>query len=339
MIEESKFVSPIYKGISGIACFDLAPQESNPNSMNSKSFSALQMSIFNSGYLLPINVIENTKFSEKDSLCYSNIEKLKNMLEDESSSNNTYSSNGSKLATELKNNNIYRYVIVDGTQRSLIVKLGTLYFLSLQESQQERLSSEWSKGNGIPEEPGKEMLMYIAWRENFKLPCVVIEDKDEIHNMSTTVLMNTARGSHSFHSIKDIVYNLINNGKVDAKWISKNLFLDIESVDRILQLNGIKTAYSDHENIELSWNPEDSYSYKQKESYYLKRECLSWLEDNNYLEEFKDSNMELFEFGKTKGWDYNFHKNAVRQRDIKLAPNGTRAGKGEGRIINGFIPK
>ena len=85
MIEESKFVSPIYKGIRAIACFDLAPQESNPNSMNSKSFSALQMSIFNSGYLLPINVIENTKFSEKDSLCYSNIEKLKNMLEDENS--------------------------------------------------------------------------------------------------------------------------------------------------------------------------------------------------------------------------------------------------------------
>lgn len=329
--------SPIYGGIQGIPCWDICAQKTNPNSINSKAFEALQQSIFNNGYLFPVIVTKNPLYKDKSNL--TELELLDNMI----NSNDSKSWNGGeKFSTELMDENVrafYQYSVIDGQQRSSIIRLGTFYYLNKPSNWQSKKSEDWNNGIDIPTNPGKDMLMYIAWRESFMVPSLVLENKTELDMISTTVLLNQARGAHRFESMKDIIYNLVEEGKVDEKWISKNLFMDEESVRRIIQLKGIKTAYDDVENADLSWNPEDTYSYQQKEKYYLNREARAWILEN-YPENIKDiDNFEDYiHLADSLGFNSLKQKKHGRNRPAHLAPNGTRLGTGEGRIVNGFIP-
>ena len=134
---------------------------------------------------------------------------------------------------------------------------------------------------------------------------------------------------------------LLNEYGVDRKWISKNLNIDIESVDRILQVHGLKSyflAEDKENNMNISWNPEDSYSYQQKLKWYLNREALYWLDTNNISIPRGLKRTEIQDFAKEHGWDIEKVKNSVRQMPVVLNEYGIRRGKNEGALINGYIP-
>lgn len=106
---------------------------------------------------------------------------------------------------------------------------------------------------------------------------------------------NTARGSHSLDSMKDIVANLINVAGMSEEWVAKNLFLDLESVKRMTQLSGLKQAYDNIDAADLSWNPFEDESYERKTTSYLNREAAKYVQ--NYLKTHPDANNQARDMG------------------------------------------
>lgn len=88
----------------------------------------------------------------------------------------------------------------------------------------------------------------------------------------------TARGSHSLDSMKDIVYNLINVAGMSESWVAQNLYLDLESIKRMQQLSGLKASFQDIDDADMAWKPEDDDSYKRKMTAYLTREATKFVE-------------------------------------------------------------
>lgn len=333
------YKSPIYNKIYGIRCWACIGQDINPNSLTESSFNALQISILNNGYLFP--VIVNRICTREEDFSQKSYDEIKDILEYMlfQDKENGYLYNNSNNSLNIKNNKYLKYVefqVVDGQQRSSIIKLGAYYFFSLSIEERREYINKWKNGN-IPTEPGKECLMYIGFREYFKIPCLILESKSKDENMSTTILLNTAKGSHDFHIIKDIVTQCINEGKT-KKWISKNFYINEESIERICQINNVADAFEDIENIELSWVPEESFSYKQKIKFYLDREALKYLKEKNidipYAMETK-MNITIQNFAEQNGWDKTNTEQSV-VKEIDLAPNGTRR---DGRLVVGYIPK
>ena len=62
-IKRSEYVSDAYN-VTRIPVFDLVGQESNPNSQTIDAFKALQVSIFNNGYVTSIQGVVNPKYNE-----------------------------------------------------------------------------------------------------------------------------------------------------------------------------------------------------------------------------------------------------------------------------------
>ena len=324
------FTSPAYK-IKKINITDIIAQKINPNSMTGKSFNALQQSIFNTGYTIPIVVIENENYKGEPDI--SNLEKLN--LAIFGSKKDVRSGYGKdEFATAVSNEDIrkmFKYRVVDGQQRSSVVRLGTKYYIEDKED-----GSKWRDKSKWPENPGREMLKFIAYRENFTIPCVVLKGYNEIELLSTTILMNSARGSHRFETIKDIVYDLVNVSGMSEDWVSKNLFLDKDSVKRIIQLKGLKSAFDDIDNCDLAWNPETDSTYIKKLKWYLRREAMLFLRDYMSKDEIKSLKEDPRDVAEKLGWNRELAEKSVRLSKMELAPNGARR---EGRIHNSFIPK
>lgn len=339
-IAKSSFHSPTYQ-VQRISIFDIIGQRANPNSMSSKSFAALQTSIFNTGYSFPILVVSNPSYKEGNEFQMDEYQRINAVIE--GGKDDSKSGVGNKeimFATQVSDEKIrelFAYQIADGQQRSSIIRLGTKYFIEDEENEQK--AKKWSEGKDIPYDPGKEMLKYLAWRENFTIPCVVLTGFDEVQLMSVTVLMNQARGSHGLDSMKDIVYNLINVAGMSEDWVARNLFLDLDSVKRMTQLSGLKSAYDNLSSTDLAWNPETDNSYQRKMNSYLNREASkyvsSYLAANPDTESGKSRDIgDIKDYAESLGWD-RAAAERVKQSEIEIAPNGTRR---EGRIHNGFVP-
>ena len=306
-IKRSEYVSDAYR-VTRIPVFDLVGQESNPNSQTIDAFKALQVSIFNNGYVTSIQGVVNPKYNEdydkKETM--TDYEKICAVIQGGSGDSK---SAGGEFATQVSDNSIrehFKYRIVDGQQRSSIVRLGTKYFM--EDDKAEQKSIDWSNGKNIPEDPGKEMLKYLAWREDFCLPVTLLRENDEVALMSTTVLMNQARGEHSLDSTKDIVYTLINIVGKSEGWVAKNLFLDVDSVKKLNQLSGLKSAYSNINNTDLAWNPETDNAYIRKQNSYLNREASKYVNqyliDHPDIDSGKDRDIgDIKEFAESLGWD------------------------------------
>lgn len=338
-IKRSNFMSPTYV-VQKLSIFEIIGQRSNPNSMSSKSFAALQTSIFNTGYSFPILVVENPSFKPERKSEMNEHQRINLVIEggaDDSKSG--VGSSDTVFATQVSDEKVrelFTYQIADGQQRSSIIRLGTKYFI--EDPDHEKKAAAWAEGRDIPTDPGKEMLKYLAWREDFTIPCVVLTGKSEVELMSVTVLMNQARGSHGLDSMKDIVYNLINVAGMSEEWVSRNLYLDVESVKRMTQLSGLKSAYDNMDLCDLAWNPEEDGSYQRKTDAYLNREASKYV--SMYLAEHPDTDSgksrdigDIKDYAESLGWDREAALR-VKQSETEIAPNGTRR---EGRIQNGAL--
>lgn len=304
----SEFKSPVYN-IQRIKIWDIVGQTFNPNSLNSKAFSALQISIFNNGYVMSVSGAKNLIYDENYSKTLTSKQKIDLCIK--GSVNDARSGSGGEsdlvFATQVSDDNIrraYPWQIIDGSQRSGIIRMGTKLFM--EDKNIENKISKWIKNEGIPINPGKEMLKYLAWRENFSIPVAIIEGKTDAEMMSSEILLNTARGSHSIDSMKDIVSALVNEAGMSVDWISRNLFLDVESVKRMIQLSGLKSAFNDIELTDLAWNPEEDSSYKRKQLSYLNREAAKFI--SNYINEhpeIKEDNKteNILNYASNLGWN------------------------------------
>lgn len=336
----SSFISPTYE-VTRVSVFDLIGQKSNPNSISSKSFAALQVSVYNTGYSFPIVAIANPSFKEERYKEIGDYDKIKQVVEGSSADARSGVGSDTSFATQISDESIremFPVQVTDGQQRSSIIRLGTKYFMEDEKAEQK--AEKWSNGEDIPFEPGKEMLKYLAWREDFTIPCVVLKDKTEVELMSITVLMNQARGSHSLDSTKEIVYNLINVAGMSEDWVSRNLFLDLESIKRMTQLSGLKSAYDNLDEADLAWNPETDGAYERKQDAYLNREASKYVaayvaeNPNTDTGERRDIG-NIQEYAESLGWDREAAIK-IKQGESDVAPNGTRR---EGRIHAGHIPE
>lgn len=334
----SEFNSPTYN-VSKISIFDIVSQSANPNSMSSKSFAALQTSVFNTGYTFPILIVANPLYEEKNE-DLSPIKRINAVIEGGSDDTVKSGVGGDTIySTQVSDEEIrsfFKYQVVDGQQRSSVIRLGTKFFMDAGDKAQ-ALAAKWSNGEDIPNDPGKEMLMYLAWRENFTIPCVVLYDYNDVSLMSITVLMNQARGTHGLDSMKDIVYNLINVAGMSREWVSRNLFLDIEAINRMSQLSGLKSAYDNMDNASLGWNPVTDNSYRRKMDAYLNREAAKYVKE--YLADHPDTDSgaqkdmgDIKDFAETLGWNRE-NAEKIRQSGLETAPNGSRR---EGSIHNNY---
>lgn len=328
---ESTFQSPVYS-IHRVSIEDIAAQKTNPNSMTAKSFAALQVSIMNSGYTFPVLVSQNEDYDPAlDTL--SIIDKINLII---NGSLDDFKSGGKiEFATETSDiaiSRYFKYRVVDGQQRSSIIRLGTKYFV--EDGVSESLLGKWVKNIDVPTEPGRMLLKYLAWKENFSIPCVILSGLSNVDSMSVTVLMNQAKGAHRFSTIKDIIYDLVNIEGKSENWVAKNMYLDIESVKRISQLAGLKSAFDDAENIDLSWAPENTKIYKNKLDIYIVREARIYLEDYLTMGEIRRIH-NIPEEAKKYGWDEKRARESAKKTKMELMPNGSRK---HGSIHNGFVP-
>ena len=325
----SDFISPAYNP-ERISIFDIVAQILNPNSISPKAFDALQQSIFNTGYTVPIVIVENPGY-EEESDNIDMLEKLTLAIEGGGSENRSgFGEN--EFATFVSDENIrklFKYRVVDGQQRSSVIRLGTKYFMEDGEEK-----GEWK--NPIPDKPGREMLKYIAWREGFTIPCTILKGFSEVQLLSSTILCNSAKGSHQFETIKDIVYDLINESGMSEEWVSRNLFLDISSVKRIIQLKGLKSAFDDIDNCGLAWSPEKDQEYNKKLKWYITREAKIYLKKYMTEEEIKYLKEDPRDVAERYGWDRKLAEKSPRLSEMELAPNGSRR---EGTLHNSFIPR
>ena len=275
-MKTSTFKSPAYD-VQRVNIDDLVSQKSNPNQMTGKAWEALQTSIFNSGYTFPVIAATNTEFDPNTE------NELKPSLIDHKDNKDdavTNTEGGMQVADE-DIAKYFKYRLIDGAHRTQIIRLGKYYFENGFDD-----SDNWAENKNIPEKPGYSMLAFLAWRENFTIPCV-IRDIDATQQMSEEIPHNTARGAHSLDSMKDIVYNLINVAGMSEEWVSQNLYLDLESIKRMQQLSGLKAAMSDIDDCDMAWSPEKDSSYQRKMTAYLIREASTFIE--KYKKENPDS--------------------------------------------------
>lgn len=176
----SDFTSPAYN-VQRININDLVSQKVNPNSMTQKSFEALQQSIFNTGYTFPVISALNTEYDPS-------IEgKPKPSLIDLADGEQTFTSDGKTVGTQVSDDGVakyFKYRLIDGSHRTQIIRLGTHYFNNGYDK-----SKKWANGEDIPERPGNSMLAYLAWRENFSVPSVIL-DINSTQQMSAEILHN-----------------------------------------------------------------------------------------------------------------------------------------------------
>lgn len=296
----SNFKSPVYEVIA-VDIDDIVSQKTNPNQMTAKSWAALQQSINNGGYVAPVQIAPNVEYDPTTE------GKPKPSLIEHTDSSETAVTNseGGMQVADDEIGKYFKYRLIDGAHRSQIIRLGKYYFENGYD-----YSDQWAEGEHIPEKPSYEMLAFLAWRENFKMPCVIL-DVDSTTQMSIEILMNTARGAHSLDSMKDIVYNLINVAGMSEEWVSQNLYLDLESIKRMQQLSGLKASMNDIDDADLAWTPESDDAYGRKLTAFLSKEAGKFI--NNYKEEHPDVEIPVGD-AITVAIDLGFDKERVMQQ-------------------------
>ena len=267
-MKKSNFISPVYEVVA-VDIDDIVAQKTNPNQMTAKSWDALQQSINNGGYVAPVQIAPNAEYDPSTK----GMPKPSLVEHTDEHDDVVKNSEGGMQVADDEISKYFPYRLIDGAHRSQIIRLGKYYFENGYD-----FSDKWAEGEHIPEKPSYEMLAYLAWRENFKMPCVVL-DVDPTTQMSIEILMNTARGSHSLDSMKDIVYNLINVAGMSEEWVAQNLYLDMSSIKRMQQLSGLKASFSDIDDCDLAWSPEEDDNYKRKMTAYLTREASKFIEN------------------------------------------------------------
>lgn len=270
--EKSPFIekAPIYD-LKRIPIEQIVSQRTNMNSLTSKSWDALQQSVLNTGFSMPINIVNNLEYDEN-----TKGQPLPNLLEESDGNVTMVDDKEGQIGTQVSDDEIAKYFpyrLIDGSHRSLLVRLGKHWFENGFDN-----SDNWYEGKEIPEIPGKEALAYIAWRENFTVPCV-LQHVNEETQLSSTVLLNAARGEHSLDSMKDIVYNLITNANMSEDWISRNLYLDLTAIRRMMQLVGFVTPAVQEEvdDGELAWTPEIDPKFIKMNRGYKARQAEKFL--------------------------------------------------------------
>lgn len=265
---KSSYVSPVYSVIR-VPIDDIVAQKANPNQMTQKSFNALQVSILNGGYVAPVQIAANSDYDPATA-------GLPRPSLIDHVDNNDVASNNTEEGMQVADSEIGKYFpkrLIDGAHRSQIIRLGKYYFEHGHNN-----SEKWAEGKEIPADPGPDMLAYLAWREDFTMPCVFL-DVDPTTAMSIEVLMNTARGAHGLEGMKDIVYNLINIAGMSPEWVSKNLFLDMESIKRMQQLSGLKASFDGMiDDADMAWTPERDDSYLRKLQGFMTKEATKFIE-------------------------------------------------------------
>lgn len=108
--------------------------------------------------------------------------------------------------------------------------------------------------------------------------CRCITTTHGTFTISNVLFGQTARGSHSLDSMRDIVYNLINVAGMSEEWVSANLYLDLSSIKRMQQLSGLKASFQDIDAADMCWTPESDDSYRRKMTAYLTREATKFIE-------------------------------------------------------------
>ena len=268
--------SPIYD-LQKIAVWDLVGQPANPNVMNGKTYCALIQSILNTGYCL--NVVGAINENYDKNLKMDNYEKLCMCIQGDENDQRSAVGSTFSFATQVSNENkrkYFKYELVDGSQRASVVRLGTKYFM--EDKYSDGKIKRWESGD-VPTSPSKEALEYIAWKEDFSLPVAFLQGKTEAEKMSSTVLLNTSRGTHTLDSMSEIVYELINVAGMSKEWVAQHLFLDVEAIDRMNQIGGLKSAYNNVDNCDLGWSPENDVKYQNNERSYLNKEAAKYIVD------------------------------------------------------------
>lgn len=261
----SQFKSPAL-GVSKANIDDIISQKVNPNSQSGKQYDNLQRSILNTGFAFPVLVGPNADYdpTTKD-------QERPNLI-DLADGEQTNAS-GLQIGTQVSDDEIGRFFplrLIDGSHRSSIVRLGKHYFLNGHDK-----SEDWFEGNNIPKNPGPDMLAYIAWRENFTIPIVYLE-QTETEQMSTEILMNAAVGSQSLDGEKELVKRMLKNGKT-KEWIEENLGIDSEVIERTSNQTGIKAEYSDLTKASKAWSAKEDNSYGRKLQSYLSRVAATYI--------------------------------------------------------------
>ena len=269
--DDGSFIDPAYVPIP-VRCEDIIAQATNPNYQTSKSFQALQQSIWNNGMSFPVLISENPLYDPSTEgmpkpKCFS----------------------GGQDTVDVRDPELrkyYKYTVVDGTHRLLAV----LYGSDMYEK------SEFNKNS-----------RKIYERCGGIIPCVMLEGKTEQEMMSATILFNSARGEHSLTEMKDIVADLSRSGMSD-QWISKNLFLDPEAITRFKQLSGMKAAFNDENYKEDGWDPVRDGVVERRKNINLTLAARRYVRKYRALRGFantvaSDEAIDIIMAAKNLGWD------------------------------------
>ena len=139
----SNFQSPIYNVIR-VKVADICGQSSNPNAMSGKAYNALMQSIFNTGYGMNIVGAVNPIYDEEFASKLTDLQKINLCIQGSEEDARSALGSDNQFATQLSDDSLrraYRYQVVDGSQRSSVVRLGTKFFL--EDSKAEEKAEKW----------------------------------------------------------------------------------------------------------------------------------------------------------------------------------------------------
>ena len=319
---KAEFESPSYR-VQRVPIWEVCAQRSNPNRHTRDSFHSLIQSLSNSGVTFPIIIADNPLY-DPNLEQKTEVELLRMSIQgnEESSRSEIGSMAFAADMPDTEQRKFYPREVTDGNTRKTALALGTLYFHDAVNGLVDaRWAAEvrpelWAKGEGIPQRPGEAMLAYIAWREEFTIPAVMINYHSHADQLSSEILHNSSKGQHSLDGMRDILNHLVSEAGMKEDWISQHLFIPVEAIRRVTQLSGIKSAYSDLDSASLAWNPEDDNSYERKMNSYLNREASNYV--NIYLGEHPEVDSgergdigQIQDFAVKLGWDRD---DAIRVR-------------------------
>ena len=117
----------------------------------------------------------------------------------------------------------------------------------------------------------------IYKRCNGKIPCIVLRGKTQQELMSAEILMNSSRGNHTLDGMKDIVAGLLDSG-MGEDWISKNLFLDKEAINRYKVLSGLASAFKEEDGFSKDvWDPKKDRLEERKNQTKLLQQARAYV--------------------------------------------------------------
>lgn len=302
-MKKSNFVSPVYN-VKAVPIEDLVSQKVNPNSHSAKTFRSLQQSIFNQMYVVGVLAGENHDYDPSTAGM-----PRPNLIE--VSDGDETNTGEVTVGTQVSDDDVAKYFpirLIDGSHRSQVLRFGKYYF----DTKYYTKAEDWFNGENIPSKPGPEMMAYIAWREDFKIPVTMLQ-LSEVEQMSAEILANSARGSSGLDSMKELVDELIKDGK-SPEWISDNLGVDVESIARMQTKSGLKGEFSDCTQLAKAWDKTELKSYERKMQAFLTREATKFINTYDGEDEIPSAGT-AEERAQAIGWDREAAVKAFEERN------------------------